>query len=135
MLSASARSRLFPKPHGPESLIGFSEGPEADHPSVPELEHPARCGLGFDPAALAAVVNATDEHGDVAHRDPFVHVGTHDLPRFAEVAQVLPRPVMAAVRTSLTQLGEERVPLDLGIRESDQAWKVSPAERLHDLTR
>jgi hypothetical protein len=47
-------------------------------------------------------VNASNEHGDVSNPDPIVYVGTHDLPRFVEVAQITPRPLLTLVHACLT---------------------------------
>src|SRR5947208_5578668 len=98
-----------------------------------EAEHPTGRRLSLDPAGPATVVDATYEHGYIAHPEPVVYVSTHDLPRIVEIAHVLPRSLMAQIDAFVAQLGKERVPLDLGIGERDHARGVAPTERIHDL--
>ena len=101
-------ARIFRKAGGFEDLVRFAEGAEAKHLSVSELEHPARGRCGLNAAGLTAVVNPADEQCDVAHAEPVVHVGTHDLPRIVEVAHVLPDAVMAAIPASLRRMPPPR---------------------------
>jgi hypothetical protein len=119
---------------GFEGFFGFSECTEANDFSFTELEHPDRRGLGFGSTALAAMVNAADEERYLAHPAAGGHVGTHDLPRFAEVGDVAARSAMAAVHASATHLREERVPLDFRIRKGDQAREVPSRECIHHLS-
>src|SRR5215208_2488441 len=75
------RHHLSLEPHGFEGLLRISKGSEADQLSVTELQHPAGGRLRFDSAASAPVVNPTNQHRDLAHRNHVVHIGHERSPR------------------------------------------------------
>ena len=73
------------------------------------------------------------EYRYVTHCDCVVRVCPDDFPSLVEVAQVLAGAIVTTVDASLAELGEERMPLDLGIGRGQQSGEVAPAQRLQDL--
>ena len=67
-------------------------------------------------------MDAADEDHDRAHLERVVDVAARDVESVVEVAHVLTGNFMAAVDAlRLAEGSEERVPLDVRIRERDQA--------------
>ncbi len=106
------RHRLLREASDFEDVFWVSEGPEAKHSSVAELEHPTHRRRGLDPARLAAEVHYDRRAMRCRPPRARLHVGTHDLPCIVEVAHVLPDAVMTVIPASLAEchLCEERVP-------------------------
>ncbi len=81
--------------------------------------------------SLAAIPELTEQHHDFAHGKCVLDFGAEDIPRFAQVLCVLTHTGMAAINATLAELSQEGVPLDLGMRQLNEALPVHARHRVH----
>src|SRR4051794_7823564 len=118
-----------------DQTLRIPERAHGDQPAVPKAHRPAGRVLRLDTAAPASVTQAPDQQHGRADGESVIDVRTQHLPRVVEVTYVLTNTVVPPVHPFLEQTGRKWTPLDIGVRQLDQARNITARHRLDDVGR